>query len=55
MDKTVAELNIVHFRRLLAAETDPAKRQILEKLLLQEEAKLSRPARRPADNNVKRP
>ena len=27
MDKTVADLNIAHFKRLLAAETDPVKRQ----------------------------
>ena len=40
MDRTVADLNIAHFKRLLAAETDPAKRQTIERLLAEEEAKL---------------
>ncbi len=30
MDKTVARLNIEHFRTLLERETDPSKRQTLE-------------------------
>ncbi len=42
MDKTVADLNIEHFRKLLAVETDPAKRQVIERLLAEEEAKLAR-------------
>jgi hypothetical protein len=42
MDKTVADLNIEHFRKLLAVETDPAKRQTIERLLAEEEAKLAR-------------
>lgn len=42
MDRTVAELNIEHFKRLLAVETDPAKRQTIERLLAEEQAKLSR-------------
>jgi hypothetical protein len=33
MDKTVADLNIEHFKKLLAAETDPVKRQTIEPLL----------------------
>lgn len=41
MDKTVADLNIAHFRKLLSAETDPAKRQTIERLLAEEEAKLA--------------
>jgi hypothetical protein len=41
MDKTVADLNIEHFRKLLAAETDPVKRQTIERLLTEEEAKLA--------------
>ncbi len=41
MDKTVAHLNIEHFRRRLAEETDDAKRQMLLRLLAEEEAKLS--------------
>jgi hypothetical protein len=42
MDRTVAELNIEHFKRLLAVEMDPAKRQTIERLLAEEKAKLSR-------------
>ena len=42
MDRTVADLNIEHFRKLLASETDPAKRQTIERLLAEEEAKLGR-------------
>ncbi len=41
MDRTVARLNIEHFRKLLAAETDRNKRQTLLKLLAEEEEKLS--------------
>jgi hypothetical protein len=42
MDRTVADLNIAHFKRLLANETDPVKRQTIERLLAEEEAKLAR-------------
>jgi len=42
MDRTVAHLNIEHYRRLLAAETDESKRKVLQKLLAEEEAKLAR-------------
>ena len=42
MDRTVADLNIAHFRKLLAAEADPAKRNVIERLLAEEEAKLAR-------------
>jgi hypothetical protein len=41
MDKTVAQLNIEHFKKLLAAEMDPVKRQTIERLLAEEEAKLA--------------
>ena len=41
MDKTVAELNIQHFKKLLAAETDPVKKQTIQRLLAEEEAKLA--------------
>ena len=44
MDRSVADLNIAHFKRLLAIESDPAKRQTLERLLAEEEAKLTRAA-----------
>jgi hypothetical protein len=40
VDKTVADLNIAHFRKLLSTEVDPVKRQTLERLLAEEEAKL---------------
>jgi hypothetical protein len=42
VDKTVADLNIAHFKRLLETETDPVKRQTIERLLADEEAKLAR-------------
>ena len=42
MDKTVAELNIDHYRKLLAsADLDETKRSTVESLLLAEEAKLA--------------
>jgi hypothetical protein len=46
VDRTVARLNIEHFRRLLATETDQQRRQLLQKLLAEEEAKIAenRPA-----------
>jgi hypothetical protein len=37
---TIASLNIDHYRRLLAAEIDESKRQIVMRLLAEEEAKL---------------
>jgi len=43
MDRTVARLNIERYRKLLAAETDETKRQVLLRLLEEEEAKLSAP------------
>jgi hypothetical protein len=41
VDRTVARLNIEHYRRLLAKETDEAKRQLIQRLLAEEEAKLT--------------
>ena len=41
MDKTVADLNIAHFKKLLETETDPAKRQTIERLLAAEQTKLA--------------
>ncbi len=41
MDKTVARLNIEHFRKQLATETDETRRQTLLRLLAEEEAKLT--------------
>ncbi len=40
MDTFVARANIEHYRRLLAKETDEAKREALSRLLADEEAKL---------------
>ena len=40
MDRTIARLNIEHFRRLLARETDESRRQVIMRLLAEEEAKL---------------
>ena len=42
MDRTVADLNIAHFKKLLETETDPVKRKTLQRLLAEEEAKLAR-------------
>ena len=41
MDKTVARLNIEHYRKSLAAERDEAKRQTLMRLLAEEQAKVA--------------
>ena len=41
MDRTVVDLNIAHFRKLLATENDPVKRKTIERLLAEEEAKLT--------------
>ena len=41
MDRTIARLNIEHFERLLAKETDEAKRRTLISLIAEETAKLA--------------
>ena len=41
MDRTVARLNIEHFRKQLAKETDETKRKVILRLLAEEEAKLA--------------
>jgi hypothetical protein len=41
MDRAVARFNIEHYRRLLADETDAARRQTILRLLAEEEAKLA--------------
>jgi hypothetical protein len=48
VDKTVARLNIEHYRRLLAEETDAAKRRTIMLLLAEEEAMLNALLSRPA-------
>jgi hypothetical protein len=39
MDPAVARLNIEHYRRLLAQEADEKRRELLLRLLAEEEAK----------------
>lgn len=41
MDRLVARLNIEHYRKALATETDDVKRQTLRRLLSEEEAILA--------------
>ena len=45
MDKSVAELNIAHYRKLLNTDLDATKRATIKALLTAEEATLIRPAR----------
>lgn len=40
MDRTVADLNIAHFRKMLSVEVDPVKPQTLERPLAEELAKV---------------
>ena len=40
--RTIIELNIKHYRDLLRTQTDPSKRQVIAKLLAEEEAKLAK-------------
>lgn len=42
MDKFVERQNIAHYVELLKAEADPIKREMLERLLAEEEAKAAR-------------
>jgi hypothetical protein len=39
--RTIIELNIRHFRELLETEQDPAKRDMIERLLAEQEQKLA--------------
>jgi hypothetical protein len=41
MERAVARLNVEHYRRLLADETDEARRQTILRLLAEEETKLA--------------
>lgn len=43
MDRSVARLDVEHFRQLLASETDEARRKVLLQLLAEEEAKVAEP------------
>jgi len=40
MDRRIAELNIEHFQKKLADESDPKLRETMQRLLLEEQAKL---------------
>jgi hypothetical protein len=40
--RTIIELNIAHYRNLLKNEADASKREIIAKLLAEEEAKLAK-------------
>jgi hypothetical protein len=41
VDRSVARLNIEHYKRLLAQENDEARRQLLLRLLAEQEAKIA--------------
>jgi hypothetical protein len=41
MDRMIAQLNIEHFRKKLAEETNPAQRGTILRLLAEEEARLA--------------
>ena len=43
MQRFVAKQNIQHFKEMLAAEADPARRVLLERMIAEEEAKLKPP------------
>jgi hypothetical protein len=43
MNKAIARLNIEHFRKCLSEEADESKREVLRRLLADEEAKLALP------------
>jgi hypothetical protein len=49
MDRTVAHLNVEHYRRLQATETDETKRATLIRLLAEEEAKLAAVQKEPRE------
>jgi hypothetical protein len=51
MDRTVAHLNIEHYRKLLTEEMDEAKRQTILRLLAEEEAKLAALTKPPAQKS----
>ena len=47
MERTIARLNIEHYRKLLTQEMDEAKRQTILRLLAEERAKLASPEANP--------
>jgi hypothetical protein len=50
VQRKIGRLNVEHFRKLLATETDENKRQMLLRLLAEEEAKLKAVTTPPRDN-----
>lgn len=42
MDRFVAEQNIAHYRELLAGDLEADEREVIERLLAEEEARLAR-------------
>jgi hypothetical protein len=54
MDEIIARHNIEHFRRLLANETEDAKRRTLVQLLAEEESRLAAADARAREKKAKR-
>jgi hypothetical protein len=52
MDKTVADMNIEYFKKLLETETDPVKRQTIQRLLAEEETKLALALAKKTESNL---
>ena len=42
MERVVRRQNVEHFREMLKTATDPERRRVLEKMLLEEESKLNK-------------
>jgi hypothetical protein len=47
VDEFIARLNIDHYRKVLAGERDPERRQLVSRLLVEEESKLTAIERQP--------
>jgi hypothetical protein len=54
MDRTVAQLNIEHYRKRLATEMDEATRVTILRLLAEEEAKLAAVTKPPRETKLRR-
>jgi len=52
--ETIVRLNIEHYRKLLARETDETKRQTIMRLLAEEQAKLAALTRPPRERKLRR-
>jgi hypothetical protein len=50
LDRTIARLNIEHYRKKLAEETDPDRRATLLRLVTEEEVKLIAAERQKSSN-----